>query len=174
MRDPQAASARQNVSPSALSIRAYFASISNPDLSSQFSPEERRRELEALKQSAADNALPNYLSALDHFKAGQTDQAIEELIAAAAKTQFQDYSLDFMQNAEEAYRAAGYSEAAAKTAAHFWLPLPQLASLKQLSLSMADLAQAYRRTGDEASAQVTLQIGLSLGQRLDDPQALGA
>lgn len=150
---------------------AYFAPIGNPDRSSQFPPEERRRELEAFKQSAPDNALPSYLSALDYFKAGQTDQAVEELMVAASRPQFQDYSLDFVQNAEEAYRSAGYSEAEAKAAADGWLPLPQLAQLKQLSLSMADLAQAYRLMGDEASAQAALQIGLNLGQRLDDPQA---
>jgi len=33
------------------------------------------------------------------------------------------------------------------------------------------LVQAYRQAGDDASAQATLQIGLDLGQRLDDPQA---
>jgi hypothetical protein len=150
---------------------AYFALTGNPDLSSQFPPEERRRQLEAFKQSAPDNALPNYLSALDYFKADQTDPAVEELMAAASRPQFQDYSLDLVQNAEEAYRSAGYSEAEAKTAADGGLPLPQLAQLKQLSLNMADLAQAYRRMGDEASAQATLQIGLNLGQRLDAPQA---
>jgi hypothetical protein len=150
---------------------AYFALTGNPDLSSQFPPEERRRQLEAFKQSAPDNALPNYLSALDYFKAGQTDQAVEELMAAASRPQFQDYSLDLVQNAEEAYRSAGYSEADARTAADGGLPLPQFAQLKQLSLSMADLAQAYRGMWDEASAQATVQIGLNLGRRLDDPQS---
>src|SRR5712671_282667 len=42
-------------------------------------PEERRQWLDTFKQSAPDNALPNYLSALEHFKSGQTDQAVQDL-----------------------------------------------------------------------------------------------
>jgi len=49
------------------------------------SPEERRQWLEALKRSDPSNALGNYLSALDLFKAGQTDQAVQELVAASGE-----------------------------------------------------------------------------------------
>ncbi len=150
---------------------AYFAPVLDPALGAEFPPEERQRQLEALQKAAPDNALPNYLSAFDCFKAGQTDQAVRELAAAAAKPQLQDYSLDFVQGAEEAYRAAGYSVAQAKAAADFELPIPQFARLKRLSLDMADLVRAYRQAGDETSAQATLQIGLDLGRRLDDPRA---
>ena len=68
-------------------------------------------------QSAPENALANYLSALDCFKAGQTDQAVQELIAASDKPQFQDYSLNSVQDDEETYLAAGYSEAEAAAVA---------------------------------------------------------
>jgi len=135
------------------------------------SPEERHQWLDAFKQSAPDNALANYLSARDYFKAGQNDQAVQELLAAAGKP-IRDYSLDFVQNGEEAYRAAGYSDAAAKMIATSELLLPQFAELKQLTLNLADLANAYRESGDGASAQAALQMGLSLGQRLDDPGSL--
>jgi hypothetical protein len=132
-------------------------------------PEERRQWLDTFKQSAPDNALPNYLSALDHFKSGQTDQAVQDLSAAAGKSQFQDYSLDFLQNAEEAYRAAGYSEAEAKTVAETSLLLPQLAPLKDLGRNMSDLASSYRQAGDEASAQATMQMVMNLGESLTEP-----
>jgi len=56
--------------------------------------EERHQWLEALKKSDPGNSLPNYLSALDYFKSGQADQAVQELIAASGKQQFQDYTLD--------------------------------------------------------------------------------
>src|SRR5207249_11426158 len=81
------------------------------------SPAERRQWLDAFKQSAPDNALANYLSALDHFKGGQTDQAVHDLVAASAKPRFQDYSSDRIQDDEEAYRAAGYTVAEAKVVA---------------------------------------------------------
>src|ERR1017187_3174377 len=133
------------------------------------SPDQRRQWLDAFKQSAPDNALANYLSALDYFKAGQTDQAVQELIAASDKPQFQDYSMNFVQNDEEAYLAAGYSEAEAAAMAHAGLePFPQLQPLRQVGYDLVDLANSYRQVGDEESAQAALQMGLNLGQRFDD------
>ena len=121
--------------------------------------------MDRLKQSDPANALPNYLSALDAFKAGQTDQAVRELTSASGKQQFQDYSMDFLQNAEEVYRLAGYSEAEAKTIAATQLLLPDLSQLRRLGRNMVDLANSYRQSGDAASAETALQMGTSLGQR---------
>ncbi len=73
------------------------------------SPEAQRQWLEVFKQAAPDNALPHYLLARNYFKAGQTDQAVQELLAAAGKTQTQDFFVDRMSDDEEAYLAAGYS-----------------------------------------------------------------
>jgi RNA polymerase sigma factor (sigma-70 family) len=133
------------------------------------SPEERRHWLDVFKQSAPENSLANYLSALDHFKAGRTDQAIQDLSAAAGKQKYQDYSWDFVQNGEEAYRSAGYPEAQARIIPNMALVLPQLAELKQLNEQMINLAAAYRQAGDESSAQAALQMDAALGQRLDGP-----
>src|SRR5213595_1641724 len=96
------------------------------------SPEERRQWLEAFKQSAPDNACANYLSAREYFKSGQNNQAVQELLVAATKP-IQDYSLDFVQNAEEAYRAAGYSDAEARVISTSALPFPQLGEYDGLS-----------------------------------------
>ena len=130
-------------------------------------PEERRQWLEAFKRNAPDNALPSYLSALDHFKAGQANEAVQELIAASGRADFQDYSADSVQNDEEAWRTAGYSVAESKTLASMLLVLPHLIQLKQLSQEMVSLANSYRQAGDDASAQAALQMGFNLGQRLD-------
>ena len=135
------------------------------------SPEERRQRIEAFKASAPANALANYLSAQDYFKSGQTDRAVEELMAASAKPMLQDYSRDFIQNDEEAYRAAGYSVSEAKAVGAISLPLPQLADLTSLTRNLNQLAGLYRQAGDEESARAALQIGLSLGQGLIDQPA---
>ncbi len=129
------------------------------------SSEQRRQWLDALKRSAPDNSLANYLSALEYFKAGQSDQAVQEIIAASGKPQFQDYTLDRIQDDEEAYLSAGYSVAEAKTVSSMQLLLPQLIQMKQLGLDMVDLANSYRQTGDESSAQAALQMAANLGQR---------
>jgi hypothetical protein len=130
------------------------------------SPEERREWLEKLKQNAPDNALAGYLSALDYLRSGQTDAAVQVLMAASAKSQFQDYSWDYVQDAEEAWRSAGYSEAETRMLAAWQLKLPHLKELKQLNQSIMDVAAAYRQAGDAASAQAALEYGLQLGQRL--------
>src|SRR5439155_19101495 len=129
------------------------------------SPAERRQWLDLFKQSAPDNALPNYLSALDHFKAGQSDQAVQDLVAASGKQQFQDYSLDRVQDDEEAYRSAGYPVAQAKVVASSHLLLPHLAQMRDRGLNMPRLAASYRQAGDQASADAALQMAVNLGQR---------
>jgi superfamily II DNA helicase RecQ len=129
------------------------------------SGEERRRWLDSMKQSAPDNALPNYLSALDYFKSGRADQAVQELIAANGKQRFEDYTPERMQNDEDAYLAAGFSAAEAKTIPAQQLLLPQLAQIKELSGYVVELAKSYREAGDPASAQAALQLLANLGQR---------
>jgi hypothetical protein len=128
-------------------------------------PEERRQWLSILEQTAPDNALANYLSARDYLQAGRPDQAIQELTAAATKPQFQDYTLDRMQDNEEAYLAAGCSAAEAKILGSSEVTLSQLSELKQLGLQMVDLANSYRKAGDEGSAQAVLEMAVGLGQR---------
>jgi RNA polymerase sigma factor (sigma-70 family) len=126
---------------------------------------ERHQWLEAFKKSAPENALPNYLSALDYFKAGQPDQAVQELNAASAKQPFADYTMDRIQDDYEAYLSASYPVAAAETVSARGLLLPQLAQVKELGLDMIDLANSCRNSGDQASAQAVLQMAANLGQR---------
>lgn len=129
-------------------------------------PEERRQALENLKQSDPNNALGNYLSAANYFKSGQKTEALQEMTAAAAKPGWQDYTADFVQNAEEAYRAAGYSEAEAKAVAASSAMLSDLAPIKSVGVNLVDLAKSYQQAGDPASAQAALQTALSLGQQV--------
>jgi hypothetical protein len=140
--------------------RVAYAAVFKSD-----SPEERSQWLERLKQSDTGNALPNYFSALDAFKSGQIDRAVQEITAATGKQQFQDYTMDFLQNAEEAYRSAGYSEAEAKSIAATQLLLPDLKELRDLGRQMVSLANSYRQSGDSASADTALQMDIGLGQR---------
>jgi len=130
-------------------------------------PEERRHWLDTFKASAPDNALGNYLSARDYFKAGQTDQAVQELLVASAKPQFDDFTLDRSQADEEAFRSAGYAELDTRMAATMGLVLPHLIEMKELSQSMVELSKSYRAAGDDASAQAALQLALNMGERFD-------
>ena len=137
-----------------------FEAVSDKDLS----PEQHRRWLNLFEQSAPDNPLANFLSALDYFNAGQIDQGIGELTAAAGKQTLKNYTLDRWKDDEDAYLSAGYSVAEAKFLATSELSLPQLAPIKQLGQDLVDLANAYSKTGDQASAQAALQMAMDLGQ----------
>ena len=130
--------------------------------------EERRLWLDRFKQSGGKNALPYYLSASEHFKAGQVDKAVEDMIAASDRRQFQDYSLDRIQADDEAYRAAGYSVAEARLAATAQLLLPQLLQVRDLSHHMIQLADSYRQVGDENSRLAALEMVAELGRRYSD------
>jgi hypothetical protein len=144
--------------------RVQFAAAFKTD-----SPEERRQWLEKLKQSDPDNALANYLLAADYSKAGDSEKALQEISAAAGKRGFDSYLLDFIQNAEEAYQAGGYSAAEAKTIACISALMPEQVRLKQVGTDLVELAKHYQQAGDEASAQAVLQMGLDLGHRLNEP-----
>jgi hypothetical protein len=135
------------------------------------SPEERRQWLEAFRQSAPENALAYYLSAQDYFKSGQTDRAVEELIAASGKPQFHGFSADAVQSMKEAYLSAGYSAVESKAAAAYsdasLQSAPPYSELKRLAESLAELSKRYRDAGDEASARAVVQMGIELGQRVE-------
>ncbi|MDB6055255.1 MAG: hypothetical protein JWN25_2778, partial [Verrucomicrobiales bacterium] len=140
-----------------VAFEAAFRENSNPG--------ESRQWLEVLKRTAPENALGNYLSALDYFKSGHGDLAVQELLAASGKKQFEDYTQARVQDDEEAYLSAGYSVAEAKTVSSMQLMLPQLQQIKQLGTEMLNMANAYKQSGDDRSAQTTLQMLANLGQR---------
>ncbi len=137
-----------------------FEAVFDKDLS----PEEQRQWLNTFEQTAPDNALANYLSALNYFSSGQIDQGVQELTAASDKP-MADYTVSRVQDDVEAYLASDYSLAEAKQMAAMQLMLPQLAQFKQLGLDTVDLANAYRQAGDATSAQAALQLAANLGQR---------
>ena len=137
-------------------------------LDTDLSPEQQRQWLDTFKQSAPDNALANYLSALNYFNSGQIDEGIHELAAAAGK-QPDNYTLARAQDDEEAYLLAGYSPAEAIRISDAYLRIPQLSQVKRLGVDLVDLAKAYAQSGDQASAQATFQMAINLGQCYADP-----
>jgi hypothetical protein len=142
-------------------------------LRKDITPAERAQWLEAFKKAAPENPLPNYLSAVDYFKSGQTGQAVQELLTASSRQGFADYTLERIQADTEAYRSAGYSEAEAKMAAAWGVTLPQLIQLKTLAQNSVELARSYGQGGDANSSQAMLQAAIGLGQQLDASSANG-
>jgi RNA polymerase sigma factor (sigma-70 family) len=145
-----------------------FEALAAPELTA----EEKRPWLKTFEQSAPDNALANYLSAIDDFKSGQRDEAIRELAGAAGK-HLDDYTQTRIQDDGEVFLSAGYSTAEAQTASSRSLLLPQLAPLKDLGKQLVSLANSYTQAGDQASAQAALQMAYNMGQTLESAQSSG-
>ena len=131
---------------------------------------ERHRGIDALRKNDPDNALGDYLSALDHFRAGRTEAALNDLVAAADKTTLDYYALSALQASEEAYMAAGYSVVEAKAAPMLSFPRQQIKPLQDLSKQMTELQNRYLQMGDRTSAQTVADMGINLGRQAQDGQ----
>jgi len=132
------------------------------------SPEERGPWLEKLKTSSPDNALPNYLSALDNFKAGNIDKALAEIDAASKKIAVSSFEHERMQSREEMYLLAGYSPLEAKTQSMETLLGPNLPEMKSLAQEISSLQQKYLTAGDNSSAQQLAAVGTEIGGKVAD------
>ena len=85
-----------------------------------------------------------------------------------SKRALNDYSAEFIQNAEEAYRQVGYSDVEAKMIAGTSLLLPHLAPLKQAGAELSDMATRLQQGGDETQAREARQLALHLAEMLQD------
>lgn len=129
-------------------------------------PEAKREWLDRLKKSDPDNAIASYLSAREYLKAGNREQGLKDLADAATRPRFNDYSLEQVQNMEDAHLSAGRSLVEAKVAAGSELLLPQLAMFKNLAQEMQAIQKEYIAAGDTASAESLAQMGRALSHQL--------
>ncbi len=130
--------------------------------------EQRRQWLEAFKTSSPDNSLANYLSAAEHFKAGNQDAAIKELLDASGKKQFKDFAIEAMIDEQELHRFAGQSAFESLHVSGWGGDLMrQLAPMKVVANGIADVQAKYTQGGDEASADNLRQIGFGLANRME-------
>lgn len=136
-------------------------------------PDQRTQWLERLKQSAPDNALGNYLSAADLFKAKQPERALRELAAAAGKARFDDYATADIQATEEMLLLAGRSPVEAKGTAFAGTLLPHLQSLTAVAKEMAALQKDQLARGDPASAEALANLGLTIARQINTGPSRG-
>jgi hypothetical protein len=132
-------------------------------------PGDRRKWLDLFKNSSPSNSLANYLSAQDYFKSGQSDLAVQELLSASAKNQFDNHAMGNLLDAEELYKESGSPELAAPSYAMADMSdenMPELSTFKQLDQAMAELMKQKAAAGDSASAVNVAQMGLQLANNL--------
>ena len=130
--------------------------------------EQRRQWLEAFKTSSPDNSLANYLSSAEHFKAGNQEAAIQEVLDASGKKQFKDFSMDAMIDEQELHRFAGQSAMMAVHANGWGGDLMrQNMPMKAVAYGIAEAQAKYAQAGDTDSAAKLVQMGFGLADRLD-------
>ncbi len=132
-------------------------------------PADRRKWLDLFKQSSPSNSLANYFSAEDDFKNGKSDEAVQELLAASGKSQFDNFAMENQLDAEQLYSASGKSPIDVVTDGMSDMAgedLPELAAFKQLALGVQDLEKKYTDTGDANSAVNLAQMGMTLGNQI--------
>src|ERR1035437_2618389 len=133
-------------------------------------PADRRKWLDLFKASSPSNSLANYFSAQDYFKDGNTDAAVNELLAASGKSQFDSHATETQLDAEELYLDSGKSSREATSFAMSDMSgedLPELATIKGVDHGIADLMQQKMDAGDADSAANLAQMGMMIGDKLN-------
>ncbi|MCX6962633.1 MAG: hypothetical protein NTZ08_09320 [Verrucomicrobia bacterium] len=136
-------------------IQAHMA-ISTDDLV------ERRSAIEKLQAVDPDNAMGDYLSALDHLKQGRQSEALKDLAASLNKTDVDDFSRSFMQAFEDAHLSAGFQGMDAQVAGLMCFPRTVIPQLIDLSKQLKSL----QATSDPETAATIRSAGLTIGQNL--------
>jgi len=130
-------------------------------------PEQQRQWIDAYKTSSPDNALAWYFSSLDHFKVGDSAQALKELAEATRKPAFRAELAPTLQAVEELQISAGRAADEARVAAfQACAQVPHLGPMRELAQAMQNAAEQYRQQGDAASAESLAGAGLLLGSHL--------
>jgi hypothetical protein len=134
-------------------------------LSSDAFPNNRRKWLAAFKASSPDNSLANYLSAADHFKNGKPGDALQELIAAPSKRQFQNYAMENLLNGEELSSDSGLSPMLASIHAMACMSAESLPQLEDFKVVSRGIAEAIKK--NPASAVELVQVGLDFSGKIN-------
>jgi hypothetical protein len=133
-------------------------------------PEDRRQWLDRFKASSPSNALANYLSAQDYLKNGQPDAAVQELLAASGKPQFNGYETESRLDEEELCLASGKSPLESTEIAMAGVTgdfVHGLVTLNTLANGIGDLEKQSLNSGDNDSAANLAQMGMTLAEQLN-------
>jgi len=131
-------------------------------------PEERAAAIAAFRAAAPDNSLGDYLAAHQAFASGDTSSAGAALLKSLDNPTYADYSQQIIDASTQAYLAAGYDPQAATVSAMFSFTVEHIRPLMGVSDNLKMLQEEFIRVADFDSAEPTVVIGLTLGQRIQD------
>jgi hypothetical protein len=109
-----------------------------------------------------------FVSAGD-FKNGKSEAAVNELLAATGKSQFNNYTAEARLDEEALSLEAGRSPLESRLQSAGWASdlLPALATFKGLAFGIKELQQDYMNSGDTTSAANLGEMGMAFANRLN-------
>lgn len=131
-------------------------------------PEEKQAGVDQFRQLAPDNSLGNYLAAHLAFKSGDIGTAGAVLLQSLDNPLLANYEKTISTAKETALSDVGYDPTVAKISALFSGEIYQLQPLMGVRDGLKILQDEFIRTADFDSAEPTVMIGLTLGQRIQD------
>jgi hypothetical protein len=134
-------------------------------------PAERRKWLEAFKQSSPDNSVAFYLSAEDYFKDGKSDDALRELQVASDKLYFDNHENESREDSEGLYAFLGKTklEAAGLSMADISGDLMStLNAFKQMGQGLATAQKQALASGNLDAAGDVYDLGTTLTDNLQN------
>lgn len=131
-------------------------------------PEERATAIAAFRAAAPDNSLGDYLAAHQAFASGDAGAAGAALLKSLDNPTYADYSQQVIDASTQAYLSAGYDPQAAAVSAMFTFTVEHIRPVMGVSDNLKALQDEFVRVADFDSAEPTVVIGLTLGQRIQD------
>jgi hypothetical protein len=135
-------------------------------------PEEKLTALKSFRQLAPENSVGDYLSANVAFEQGDTGSAAEALTQSLESTAFIDYNTQIMQAAEGAYLDAGVKPGIASIMTFGAFDMSIVSKLFSVSQNLKAVQDGFINEADYDSAEPTVIIGLTLGQRMQESSPL--
>ncbi len=130
--------------------------------------EEKSAAVAAFREAAPDNSLGDYLAAHQAFEAGDAGAAAAALVQSLDNPLFADYSQKIVAGSEQAFLEAGYDAEAAAGAAMYSLTVAHAQPAMEVSADLLQFQEEFIRSADFDSAEPTIIIGLTLGQRIQE------
>ena len=131
-------------------------------------PEEKSTALAAFRAAAPDNSLGDYLAAHQAFTSGAIGAAGAALAQSLDNPLYADYTQKILAGSEQAFLDAGYDETAAYAASLTSLQLVHVVAVLDVSRSLRAVQEEFIRSADFDSAEPTVIIGLTMGQRIQE------
>jgi hypothetical protein len=136
--------------------RGHFA------LAMSGTPDERMDAIQAFRNLEPDNSAGDYLLALELFRTGDRQGAIDVLLAADGKTRFMDYGSELAVAMEDALLGSGFTPLQACAFAYYHPKNDFQTILLRLGGEISDLQAELHESGKESEIAALAWSGLDM------------